>query len=167
MVRFAKALAAAAALVFGLSGCGTLQSAFDYAGGNSDTAIVEFPEPIRLLGLDGRKAGLPLLLKFPYVATISAGSHTMRFQYGETWGVGDANELVRGPIMELAFEAQRGALYRLDFERPTSLRDRGKAEAYVDNFRAWLVDEQGQRVEAESTGEFGGLGSRLVGGLSD
>lgn len=167
MHKVVKRLIALVIGVLGLTSCATFESAFDYAGGNGNTAVVVFPEPIRLLGLDGRKAGLPLLLKYPYIVTLGEGPHIMSFQYGETWGVGDANELVRGPIMELSFEVESGAQYQLDFDRPESVKNRDEAEAYINSFRAWVIDDKGRRTEALATGRFGGLGERILGTTGD
>lgn len=146
----------------GLSGCAALQSEFDYTGGASDTVQVVMPEPLRVKSVNGKEVRLPLLIEYPYTVEVAAGASMLGFQYGEAWGVGDENELVRGPIMEVAFDAQAGQSYAVEFERPESLRYREHAEAYVASFSAWLSDAQGARIEAVSTGDWGGLGGKLA-----
>jgi len=157
----ANGLISIALLALGLSGCGTLKSEFNYAGDATETATLMVPEPLRVRSIDGRAAGLPMMLTYPYTMTLSAGPHTLAFQYGESWGLGRSNELVRSPIMELNFSARSGEAYQLDFLRPESVDNHDLAGDYIASFNAWLVDAQGEQIAARSTGSSGGLGKSL------
>ena len=167
MRRIANGVVCIAFLALGLSGCGTLKSEFNYAGDATETATLLVPEPLRVRSVDGQAAGLPMMLTFPYTMTLSAGPHTLAFQYGESWGLGRSNELVRSPIMELNFNARSGEAYQLDFLRPESVDNHDLAGDYIASFNAWLVDAQGERIAARSTGSAGGLGRTLGGMVSE
>lgn len=162
MRRIANGVAYIALIAISLSGCGTLKSDFNYAGDATETVTLVVPEPLRVRSLNGRSVGLPMMLKFPYTVTLSAGPHTLAFQYGETWGQGSSNELVRSAIMELNFDARSGESYQLDFKRPESVSNYDLAEDYVADFSAWLVDAQGRQIAARSTDNSGGFAGKLA-----
>lgn len=147
----------------GLAACITVPSEFDYTAGSSEVAVVELPYPLRIVGINGQSVSLPPVLEFPYTASLAAGETTLAFQYGEPWGQGDENQLVRGPIMEVQFTARANAQYAVDFIRPDDVRARELAEPYVAEFRAWLRSETGQRVDAVQTGSVGGPRVGLAG----
>lgn len=167
MRQLLKKVIAVAVLALSVSACSLLQSQseFDYAEGAAGTAVIVVPEPLRARLLDGQSPGLPLMLEFPYIMTVSAGQHTLAFQHGTNWGVGQDSELLRGPLMEVVFEAQAGERYEIDFKPPSDLAERQDAEAYFADFSAWLADSQGGRVEAvvaASQKGAGGLGGKLA-----
>lgn len=162
MRRIANGVAYIALMALSLSGCGTLKSDFNYAGDATETAALVVAEPLRVRSLDGRSVSLPMMLEYPYTVTLSAGPHTLAFQYGEAWGRGQSNELVRSAIMELNFDARSGEHYQLDFQRPESVSSYDLAEDYIAGFSAWLVDAQGQKIAARSTGNLGGIGGKLA-----
>ena len=162
MRRMVNGVAYIALIVFGLSGCGTLKSDFNYAGGATETVALVVPMPLRVRSLDGRSVSLPMMLQYPYTVTLSAGPHTLAFQYGEAWGQGRSNEMVRSPIMELNFDARSGESYQLNFQRPESVSEYDLAEEYIAGFSAWLMDAQGQKIAARSTGNLGGIGAKLA-----
>lgn len=147
-----------------LHGCVSMSSEFDYTRGDGATAQVVVPEPVRILGVDGKVVSLPQLLEFPYTVTMSAGASKLYFQYGESWGEGQKSELRRGPIMEVSFDARAGESYTLDFIRPESVDNLNRAEEYLSSYTAWLTDSLGQRIDAESTGSRGGFRINLGSG---
>ena len=162
MRRIVKGVVGIALVALSLTGCGTFKSDFNYAGDATETVTLIVPEPLRVRSLDGQSARLPLMLKYPYTVILSAGPHTISFQYGESWGEGRSSERVRSPIMELNFDARSGEHYQLDYLRPESVRNYDLAEEYVAGFSAWLLDARGQQIAARSTGRAGGLGEKLV-----
>ena len=155
-------------LVIGLAlvGCGSIPSEFDYAGDAATAVKVVMPYPVRITSVNGRAVSLPPVIDYPYTVSVDAGPTTMGFQYSEPWGVGDDSELVRGPVMEVAFAAEPGAQYAIDFNPPADVRDERKADDYVAGFSAWLRDAAGQRRDAVSTGRAGGVTIDLAGSLS-
>ncbi|MEM6986089.1 MAG: DUF2057 family protein [Pseudomonadota bacterium] len=157
---------ASCVVVLGLIGCTSLPSEFDYANGVGTTADLVMPYPVRIVSLNGNSVTLPPVLEFPYTATIPAGDTRLQFQYGEPWGQGDDNELVRGPIMEAAFAARAGGRYTVDFVRPDDVRFRDRAPEYLAGFSAWMLDEGGGRIDAVSTGSRGGVSIDFTGSLA-
>lgn len=151
------------ALGVGLVGCVSIPSEFDYARDASATAALVMPYPLRVTSVNGRDVSLPPVIEFPYTVTVDAGPSVVGFQYGEPWGVGDENQLVRGPIMEVAFAAQPGEQFAIDFVPPADVRDRALADDYLAGFTAWLRDGAGQRTDAVPTGSTGGFRLNLAG----
>ena len=151
---------------FALVGCVSIPSEFDFAQDAGASAQVVMPYPLRVTDVNGREVSLPPVIEFPYTVTLDAGPSVVGFQYGEPWGTGDENQLVRGPIVEVAFAAQPGALYAVEFDAPADVRDRAKADDYFAGFTAWLRDPGGQRTAAVPTGSSGGVKLNLTESLA-
>ncbi|MEM9605675.1 MAG: DUF2057 family protein [Pseudomonadota bacterium] len=161
MQYWAKVLAVCTA-VLGLGGCASIPGEFDYASDAATAAQLELPYPLRVTSVNGRDVTLPPVLEFPYTVNVDAGTASVAFQYGEPWGVGDDNELVRGEIVVATFVARPGERFTVEFDPPEDTRDLGDAPEYLAGFSAWLRDPSGARIDTTSTGETGVLEVNLT-----
>lgn len=135
-------------------GCASKTTTLDHSNGQAATATIELPRHITAITVNYEDVVLPFMVGYPYFLSVAEGPVTLKFIYTQNWGRNDrTTELIKSNIMTLAFEATAGKNYTLDFKKPSSTSDPENSENYINNFEAWVVDDNKEHMSASNSGE--------------
>lgn len=150
MVRLNRAAALALAATLLLSGCASQGPLKAYEGPErplTEVALVDAPEEIQVMAIDGREPP-PGFLRSSTRLALLPGEHVLSLRYVQLFRLGaDEHDVIRSRQAALRFNAEPGRQYRLDMP-PQSSRD--SAREFAKNPRFQLLDAQGGSA-AEST----------------
>lgn len=136
------------------AGCASKTTTLDHSNGQPATATIELPRYITALYINSEEVIIPFMVGYPYFLNVAEGPVTLKFVYAQDWGRNDrTRERVKSKIMELNFQAQSGNNYTVNFDKPSSISDPDNGESYIQNFQAWVVNNNRKITSAHNTGE--------------
>lgn len=148
----------AGVLVLTLAGCASSISRVETWEGDpanaDDAATLSAPGEIKVSLVNGRSVTSFLMDDLALDFALLPGQNEVVFTYKTIWaksGVVENGEskvhIIESEPHVVRFEAEPGAVYRFDFERPSS---RAEAERMIEAFSATIVSAGGQAVATSS-----------------
>jgi len=141
-------------LVFALAGCASSISrveTWEGAPANAgDAATLKAPGEIEVSKVNGKSVTNFMMDDLALDYALLPGQSEVVFTYKTIWarsGVVENGEskvhVIESEPQVVRFEANPGAVYRFDFDKPSS---RAEAEQMIETFSATIVSENGQEV---------------------